>query len=83
VRRIRLAFIQQGLQPPGWPLEEEGFDSIGHVPFLSQQSAFSAQLSARNAYRNGRKGRKGVWSQIVNSFAYFAPFAVNRHLAEC
>ena len=30
VRRIRLAFIQQGLQPPGWPLEEERFDPIGH-----------------------------------------------------
>src|SRR6476661_3578718 len=33
VRRIRPAFIQQGLQPPGWPLKEEGFDSVGHILF--------------------------------------------------
>ena len=37
VRRIRLAFIQQGFQPPGGPIEEEGFDSVGHIPFLPQR----------------------------------------------
>jgi len=59
VRRIRLAFIQQRLQPPGGPIEEEGFDSVGHVPFLPQHSAFSTQPSAKTkSNRKGREGRK-------------------------
>jgi len=47
VRRIRLAFIQQGFQPPGGPIEEEGFDSVGHVSFLSQHSVFSSAISKK------------------------------------
>jgi hypothetical protein len=38
VRRIRLAFIQQRLQPPGGPIDEEGFDSVGHVILLPQRT---------------------------------------------
>src|ERR1041385_1604951 len=91
VRRIRLAFIQQGLQPPGRPLKEERFDPIGHVPFLSQQSAFSAQPSAKTkSNRNGREGRKEkclcslvFWVPCsLGSFAHFAYFAVTS-LVEC
>ena len=30
MRRVRLAFIQQGLKPACRPIEEEGFDSVSH-----------------------------------------------------
>ena len=33
VRRVRLALIQQGLQPSRGSIEEEGFDSVGHIIF--------------------------------------------------
>jgi len=43
VRCVRLALIQQGLKPPGGSIEEEGFDSVGHILFYHspQQSALS------------------------------------------
>jgi hypothetical protein len=62
VRRIRLTLIQQGLQPPSGPIEEEGFDPISHISFYhsSQHSAFSNQPKQSN--RKGRDGRKGLMS---------------------
>ena len=85
VRRIRLALIQQGLQPPSGPIEEEGFDSIGHILFYhsSQHSAFSNQPKRIN--RKGRDGRKGLMSLTFGcAFALFASFAVRFLLnAEC
>ena len=33
VRRVWLAFIQQRLQPSGGSIQEEGFDSVGHILF--------------------------------------------------
>ena len=47
VRRVRVALIQQGLKPPGGSIEEEGFDSVGHISFLSQPSAVSTHRSAK------------------------------------
>jgi len=58
VRPIRLAFIQQGFQPPRWSIDEEGFDSIGHVTFLSQHSDSVQQSAKTNSNRKGREGRK-------------------------
>jgi len=60
MRRVRLAFIQQGFQPSCGSIKKEGFDSVGHIILLPQQSAVSTQRSARNANRNEREGRKGV-----------------------
>ena len=76
VRCVRLALIQQGLKPPGGSIEEEGFDSVGHILFYHspQQSALIVQPRSFN--RNGREGRRGNGVKIVNSFAYFAPLAV-------
>src|SRR5882757_3175389 len=33
VRRVWLALIQQGLKPSHGSIEEEGFDSVGHIIF--------------------------------------------------
>jgi hypothetical protein len=38
MRRLGLAFIQQGLQPSRRPVEEERFDSVGHVILLPQRT---------------------------------------------
>jgi len=38
VRRVWLALIQQRLQQPRGSIEEEGFDSVGHISFLSQRT---------------------------------------------
>jgi hypothetical protein len=85
VRRIRLALIEQGLQPPGWPLKEERFDSIGHISFYHsiQPSAFSNQPKQIN--RKERDGHKGFMrGNVVRAFALFASFAVRFLLtAEC
>jgi len=45
VRRGGLALIQQGLKPTGGSIEEEGFDSVGHILFYhsTQPSALSLQ----------------------------------------
>ena len=42
MRRVWLAFIQQGLQPPCGSVEEEGFDSVGHIILLPQHSALTS-----------------------------------------
>lgn len=60
VRRIGLAFIQQGFQPSRGTVEKEGFDSVGHVSFLPQHSAFSVQQSAKN--KSTAKGAKDAKS---------------------
>jgi len=77
VPRVRLAFIQQGLQPPRGPIKEEGFDSIGHILFYhsTQPSALSHQQETLTA--TDAKAAKEL-ELNVNSFAYFAPLAVNR-----
>ena len=38
MRRVGLAFIQQGFKPPCRPIEEEGFDSVGHISFYQRQT---------------------------------------------
>jgi len=53
VRRIRLAFIQQGLQPPCGPVEEEGFDSISHTTFYQ-----SAGRKTKTYHEDTRSRRK-------------------------
>ena len=74
VRRVWLALIQQGLKPTRGSIEEEGFDSVGHILFYhsTQPSALSRQ--PRNANRNGREGRKGRKGMEANrnSFALFS-----------
>ena len=52
MRRVRLTFIQQGLQPACRPIKEEGFDSVGHVSFY--------QTAGRKTktYRRGREARR-------------------------
>lgn len=45
VRRVCPALIQQGFQPSCRSIEEEGFDSVGHISFYhsTQPSALSLQ----------------------------------------
>ena len=66
VRCVRLALIQQGLKPPGGSIEEEGFDSVGHILFYHspQQSALIVQPRSFNRkVRDGCKG-DGVKSSL-------------------
>jgi len=51
MRRIRLAFIQQGLQLPGRPVKEERFDSGSHIILLPENACLSEIPSvAREPY---------------------------------
>ena len=83
VRRIRPAFIQQGLQPPGGPIEEEGFDSVGHISFYhsTQPSALSRQPKQNQTAKDAKDAKK-INDYVPCSFAHFAHFAVTS-LAEC
>ena len=60
MRRVGLALIQQGLQPPCGPIEEEGFDSVGHVILLPQrtQRQHGGRLNHKCINGQGRKDRK-------------------------
>ena len=59
MRRVWLAFIQQGLQPTGGSIEEEGFDSVGHILFYQSTQPSALSLQPRSLNRNGREERKG------------------------
>src|SRR5690348_9158162 len=37
MRCVRLAFIQQSFQPACGPVQEEGFDSVGHISFYHRE----------------------------------------------
>jgi hypothetical protein len=60
MRRVGLALIQQSFQPSCGSIEEEGFDSVGHILFYhsTRHSAFSNQPKQIN--RKERDGRKGL-----------------------
>ena len=77
VRRIRLAFIQQGLQPPGGSIKEKGFDSVGHILFYhsTQPSALSRQPKQNQTAKDAKDAKKRN-DYVPCSFAHFASFAV-------
>src|SRR5206468_12466558 len=50
MRRVRLALIQQRLQPSRGPIEEERFDSIGHNSFYQ-----SADRKTKTYHRDTEK----------------------------
>jgi hypothetical protein len=78
VHCVWLALIQQGFKPPGGSIEEKGFDSVGHISFLSQPSAVSTQPLAFSQEALTATDAKAAkeWSQSSIPFAYFAPLAV-------
>ena len=51
VRCVRLAFVQEGFKPSCGPVEEEGFDSVGHNSFYhsTQPSSLSRQQETLTA----------------------------------
>ena len=53
VRRVRLALIQQGLQAPRRSIEEERFDSVGHIIFYQ-----SASRKTKTYHGDAEAGRK-------------------------
>ena len=81
VRRVGLAFIQQSFQPPCGPIEEKGFDSVGHILFYHSTQPSALSLQPRNFNRKVRDGRKRLMKGNVCAFALFASFAVNRCLS--
>jgi hypothetical protein len=77
MRCLRRALVQQRLQTARRPFEEEGFDSGGHVSFLSHQSSLSIRLVQSKWF--GAKDvstRRKVDDLESSSFALFTPFAV-------
>jgi hypothetical protein len=56
VRRLRLAFVQQSLQPAGWTIQEERFDSVRHSTFLPQRAQRTRREWMGSAYTGKGRG---------------------------
>ena len=56
MRCVWLAFIQQGLEPPRRPVEEERFDSGSHIILLPQRTRRNTEEDSGGSYTRSCAG---------------------------